>query len=368
MIYLTGKHYNINIFMFFFLSLLLPNIIFSNNSSPTEKWIVVTTIQYPTKSLKKIASLPGWRLVVVGDKKTPKDWHLDNCDYISVEDQQQMKYEIIKYLPWNHYSRKCIGYLYAIEKGAKVIYETDDDNEVLDEIPLTQFDDLVTLDSSRKAINVYAYFGKPDIWPRGYPLSQVNYSDDYKIVRTANHSKIGVVQGLVNKDPDVDAIYRLTRGSEVYFGNNTPCILTAGKFCPFNTQNTTFDYDAFWGLYIPSTTPFRVCDIWRGYFVQRLLWDLNMSVAFTSPTAIQERNEHDYMKDFAGELELYLYSENLIEFLTAWKLESGSFVDRYQNLIKSMAEHKYFKNEEIKIFQTWLNDLESLGYKFPKVT
>ena len=54
-------------------------------SEQRDKWIVVTTIQYPTAPLKKFASLKDWQLVVVGDKKTPHDWHLDNCIYLSAQ-------------------------------------------------------------------------------------------------------------------------------------------------------------------------------------------------------------------------------------------------------------------------------------------
>ena len=38
------------------------------------KWIVVTTIQGPTPQIRKLAKLSGWRMVVVGDSKTPADW------------------------------------------------------------------------------------------------------------------------------------------------------------------------------------------------------------------------------------------------------------------------------------------------------
>ena len=43
-------------------------------SQKYDKWIVVTTIQSPTEPVKKLAQMPGWRMVVVGDKKTPKNW------------------------------------------------------------------------------------------------------------------------------------------------------------------------------------------------------------------------------------------------------------------------------------------------------
>lgn len=40
----------------------------------SERWIVVTSINYPTVDVRKLASIPGWKVVVVGDLKTPKDW------------------------------------------------------------------------------------------------------------------------------------------------------------------------------------------------------------------------------------------------------------------------------------------------------
>ena len=43
-------------------------------SEKHDKWIVVTTIQAPTEPVKGLAKMPGWKMVAVGDTKTPKDW------------------------------------------------------------------------------------------------------------------------------------------------------------------------------------------------------------------------------------------------------------------------------------------------------
>ena len=39
-----------------------------------DKWIVLTSINAPTKDVKRLAAITGWKVVVVGDKKTPQDW------------------------------------------------------------------------------------------------------------------------------------------------------------------------------------------------------------------------------------------------------------------------------------------------------
>ena len=51
-----------------------------------------------------------------------------NCVFLSVEKQKTLGYRIHDLIPYKSYARKNIGYLYAIQHGAKVIYETDDDN------------------------------------------------------------------------------------------------------------------------------------------------------------------------------------------------------------------------------------------------
>lgn len=45
-----------------------------NRVQSHEKWIVVTSINAPTKDVIALSKIPGWKLVVVGDTKTPKDW------------------------------------------------------------------------------------------------------------------------------------------------------------------------------------------------------------------------------------------------------------------------------------------------------
>ena len=330
-----------------------------------DKWIVVTTIQYPTQALKTLASLPDWHLVVVGDKKTPQDWHLENCDYLSVQTQEQLPYKIIKYLPWNHYCRKNIGYLYAIEHGAKIIYETDDDNIVLGNITyLPKLTKTLCYATDATSVNPYAHFGQPNVWPRGYPLNRITTHLPYKLID--QQTFIPIQQGLVNKDPDVDAIFRLTHEQEITFdANQRPVTLPANTMCPFNSQNTLFHSNAFWGLLIPITTSFRVCDIWRSYWVQRMLWDLNASLCFLPPTAVQYRNEHNLLKDFADELDVYLKAEELIKFLNQWHSTKEDFAERIKDLMNELIARNFFKPAEAELVNAWLEDLKILNYKMP---
>lgn len=323
-----------------------------------EKWIVVTTIQYPTDQLRKLSQMTDWHLVVVGDKKTPPDWHLDGCVYLSPSRQLELGYELASLLPWNHYSRKNIGYLYAIAQGADVLYETDDDNEPLGSLGLLEVNAfLPSIRSEQSVVNVYSYFGKPEVWPRGYPLEKYSFSEEV-LVDSERECRIGIEQGIVNGDPDVDAIYRLTQGKELFFPPRKSCFIPHQSFCPFNSQNTYFHKEAFFSLYLPSSVSMRVSDIWRGYIAQRLLWDIGLVVAFSGPNAYQKRNDHILLRDFMEEYDLYTKSGSLADFLSGWKSPFSSPCESMEFLVGSLIEKQFLKSEELTLLQAWLRDLK----------
>lgn len=75
--------------------------------------------------------MPDLNLVVVGDTKSPKDWSLPGVHFLDVERQKRLGLRLHDALPYRHYARKNIGYLFAAMNGARTVYETDDDNELL---------------------------------------------------------------------------------------------------------------------------------------------------------------------------------------------------------------------------------------------
>lgn len=336
--------------------------LFATNNA--EKWIVITTIQYPTEQVRELAKIPGWRVVVVGDKKTPKDWALENCDYLSPEKQQSLGYEISNLMPWNHYSRKNVGYLYAIENGATIIYDTDDDNKPIAGLNPCAIDStLSSLITSENCVNVYSYFGQPEVWPRGLPLQKIATSKSFQIA-SPTVCKIGIEQGVVNESPDVDAIFRLTQDKVIDFTQQPPCFLPEGIFCPFNSQNTYIHKDSFYTLYIPSTVSMRVSDIWRGYIAQKLIWKFGYKLAFSGPSAIQHRNEHNLFHDYVLEQDLYLKAQPLLDFLSKWDdTQATEAFQLMRMLFGDLTEQKFFQEKELTLLEAWLRDLKRVGKK-----
>jgi hypothetical protein len=59
-----------------------------------------------------------------------------------------------------------------------------------------------------------------------------------------------------------------------------------------------------------------VTDVWRSLVAQRTLWLAGRSVAFHPPTARQERNPHDLLRDLADELPGYVQNPAIADCLT----------------------------------------------------
>jgi len=327
----------------------------------SNRWIVITTVQLPTVAIEAISSLctKGWSAVVVGDTKTPKGWTAPNITYLSVEDQYSLFGNIAKLIPVRHYSRKNLGYLYAIRNGAELVLETDDDN-----IPGEQFgyglrQTLLAQPIEGKGwVNVYRYFTDALIWPRGLSLTAV-----YSAPPLGNAAEFDcpVQQFLADGDPDVDAIYRLLYKDAIDFNHRAPVVPQAGAWCPFNSQNTAFFKEAFPLLYLPCHVSFRMTDIWRSFVAQAALWAHNKRVSFHAATVRQLRNEHDLMRDFRDEVPGYGGNDEIVDILTA-EIAAGpeDALDRTAyRMWRSLVTAKFVPPEELEVLEAWFDAVEA---------
>jgi len=320
------------------------------------KWIVVTTINRPTKAIQKISEIvatDGWRCVVVGDKKTPPDWSASGIDYLSYDDQLCMFGRLAELLPANHYCRKNLGYLYAIRNGAEAILETDDDN-----IPDSNFGKDIGGEVNGEAIggakwvNIYKHFTQRLIWPRGNPLNTIHEAGE---VTGSQVAQAPLQQFLADGDPDVDAIYRLLFKEPLHFDKRTPLFLKEGTWCSFNSQNTLFLKEVFPLLYLPCHVSFRMTDIWRSFVAQLGLWSAGNQLVFRNATVLQERNEHNLMRDFSDEVDGYLNNDRIASCL-AELLDSHRgkpLNDVVRAAWVSLRDIGILKDIELDIYDAW---------------
>ncbi len=325
--------------------------------------IVITSIFAPTEAVAKFASLSSYQLVVVGDKKSPTGWSEPNATYLSVADQEAAGFRMSEKLPFNHYGRKMIGYLHAIQKGAPLIIDTDDDNIPYDGWGFPSMSgDYATSPPNKGFVNIYKSFTSHHIWPRGYPLDLIlNTAHNLKEEElTQETAKIGIWQGLADNDPDVDAIYRLVDNTKVFFGKRPPIVLAEGTLCPFNSQNTAVRSELFPLLYLPAYVTFRFTDILRGLVAQPIMWAHGYRLGFTGATVIQVRNPHDYVKDFESEIPCYLHPNRVIATVSRAISPANTVGENLRRAYAELARENIVTAQEVELLDLWLADLAAL--------
>ena len=145
----------------------------------------------------------------------------------------------------------------------------------------------------------------------------------------------------------------------VIFNNGLSFCLDRSIFAPTNSQSTLFSKKAFPLLYLPITVSFRFTDILRGVVLKRIADLNNLKLGFKSPIAYQERNIHDYMKDFHSETSMFLNIKKANKILSSL-VGSGSIIYDLLNAYKKLYEINIVGDDEISSCEAWINDLNNL--------
>ncbi len=298
------------------------------------KFIVTTTINPVTEAILKFQALPDWKLVVVGDLKTPKDYHLDNGVFLSPRQQEDMDKELSDLVGWNCIQRRNFGLLYAYKMGADVVAVVDDDN-----VPMEQWGKNLLVgteaevnfyESQESAFDPVGATNHGNLWHRGFPLqflSSRKYSNP-----TKKKVRVDVQADFWNLDPDIDAVCRMEHSPDCEFQDKY-FPMSSNVMSPFNSQNTFLARSVLKNYFLFPHVG-RMDDIWAAFFTQ----SKGAKVVYNKASVKQHRNRHDFTEDMKAE---YLGYENNhkitkdINFLwSALPEKSAQAFARYQTHFK----------------------------------
>ncbi|KAL9373782.1 hypothetical protein Peur_033402 [Populus x canadensis] len=362
----------------------------TDKSSPyanfrSEKWIVVSVSHHPSDSLKKLVRIKGWQLLAIGNSRTPNDWSLKGAIYLSLEQQASLGFRVLGYVPYDSYLRKSVGYLFAIQHGAKKIFDADDRGEVIDGDLGKHFDvELIgegarqeTIlqysheNENRSVVNPYVHFGQRTVWPRGLPLENVGELGHEEFYTEVYGGKQFIQQGISNGLPDVDSVFYYTRKTgleafDIRFDERAPKVaLPQGLMVPVNSFNTIYHSSAFWGLMLPVSVSNMASDVLRGYWGQRLLWEIGGYVVVYPPTVHRYDTVGGY--PFSEEKDLHVNVGRLVKFLVAWRSSEHRLFEKILELSFAMAEEGFWSEQDVKFTAAWLQDLLAVGYRQPRL-
>jgi len=386
-----------------------------------KRWGVVMTIADPTEAIVRVINMRSWCLVIIPDERTPRDYMEkltvlckqlkkqsnetninieQNVFFFSLDKQrewQQIKGpfgSFVTSIPRNSFSRKNIGYLFAILHGAEFIFDFDDDNfikiddngdplEILPEQDSENNNTIMLKDVSvvMQGLNTFNHHpimgaSIPDSWPRGFPMDLIQNNNTWghiayqtDIPFDSSGKRIGVIQFVADGNPDIDAIHRLSKPLLVTFSFESakPVLVPTHSYSPYNAKATIHTQYALWATLLPSTVPGRVSDIWRSYISQCIFADTRLRIIFAPPKVIQKLNDHDCLGDFNAEKDLYMKSGMMIDFLSKWDSIYNTIPERMESLWIDLYEHGYIELDDVFYVQKWLGALIQIGFQFPEL-
>jgi hypothetical protein len=299
-----------------------------------KKVIVSTSINKPTEAIKKFDSLKDWLLIVVGDKKTPKNYKLKNGIYLSVKDQELIDKKLSDIIGWNCIERRNLGLVFAKNLGAEIVALVDDDN-----IPYKHWGQNIFIgkEISAREYNISSEVFDPisvtqykNLWHRGFPVDQL---DNRKIISAKiKKIRVDVQVEFWNGDPDIDAICRMIHKPKCLF-NKKDFPFYSKKISPFNSQNSILD-----GRLLPNYFLFpdqdRMHDIWASYYLQ---YKKKTNVVYFAPSVFQKRNKHNLITDLKNELIGLKYNSRILESIKKKSFNIKNFFSK-----RSIAAYKQY--------------------------
>lgn len=295
-----------------------------------KKAIVCTTINPPTEALEKFRAMEGWRLIVVGDHKTPHEAYT-GWDYLDPFYQHSRWPVLSNLIGWDCIQRRNFGFIEAYQWGAEVVATVDDDN-----IPSLSWGENLSIGksfvadewkTSQPVFDPLTATNQSHLWHRGFPLPLLAEREratqpwcDREVVAP------DIQADLWHGDPDVDAIARLVWQPEVEF--DTVDFFFSRTISPFNSQNT-FISRRFLPEYFMYPGVGRFDDIWAAYHVQQT----GAQVVYGPPSVYQRRNPHNLVADLKAEMYGYEHTLDFIAGLPVLPERAQAAFREYQCIL-----------------------------------
>ena len=150
--------------------------------------IVTTTINKPTKAIKKYVELckkKGFTFIIVGDTKTPHTLYQQlerelpgQVIYLTPEKQEELYKELSDCIGWKTIQRRNIGLVHAYKLGTNNIIATVDDDNIPyecwgDDVKVGKEVEVDFYDSESIVFDPLSVTEHNWLWHRGFPVEEI---------------------------------------------------------------------------------------------------------------------------------------------------------------------------------------------------
>ncbi len=322
------------------------------------------------------ASDPDVLMIIAGDIKTPHDevralcQELGNAVYLDLHEQDRLGYQCSDIIGPRSIQRRNIALLEAIRSGADVVLSVDDDNAPAHEWYFQGLHQSLAGPQGERDSGAGGWFNLgdrsiPDYYYRGFPFSlRPTAAAPEPEPVDAGACRVGVVNGLIYGDPDINAIDRYPGGGPrvtgYYLGEQDSIPLNGiyvnprTTWTPINSQNTAYVRElAPLAFVLPGIG--RYDDIWASFMALRVMEATDYHVLFGEPSVIQERNPHNWLIDLEKEMYGMMHTEAFCAGLKATAINpQGSVLDN----LAAVAQGAALLPTQARLFlNAWLDDV-----------
>ncbi|MFO1095511.1 MAG: hypothetical protein U0992_19735 [Planctomycetaceae bacterium] len=258
------------------------------------------------------------------------------------------------FVPWNTDNRRNVGFLMALADGADVLVSIDDDNFCRPDADFVGQHHVVgrtcgdpvarTSDGWFNICDQLEGWETNAVFARGFPYFAQRALRETVLGKPDPTLTIAMNAGLWLADPDVDAIYRLSRRPHGTSFKGRSVVLGPDTWSPINTQNTALTREAaLCYYYVRMGFPLqglridRFGDILSGYLTQKVVKHLGQGVRIGTPIVDHRRTQHNLFKDLYHELAGIVLIEEFVPWLIQARLEGRTPLAAYESLAAQIA-------------------------------
>lgn len=353
--------------------------------------IVTTTINIPIflESYKNFLN-DNVQFIIIGDLKTPPKAKkfaekFEYVEFMNIEDQKKWIEKTIgpkfadAIAPYNSIRRRNLGYLKALEFGAKSIITVDDDNYpqahwLKEHMNKCKYlvNSINSIANPCRMLNL----NHENIYSRGYPITEF-FRDSFETVNFGN-LKTKLNLGLWKLKPDVDSftnlIYSDLESEGIKNEFESSYIIDSKNYFPLNSQNTRFDIEllpAFPVLIMDTQMQElkidRYDDIWAGWIIEKLMDKMGDYASFGIPLTHHKRNVHNYVSDLKNEFIGMTLNSEIFNLIKNMDIDSTNYADGYNEIADKFKNIKSRNFELDKFFikmrkfmKTWIEIVDKL--------
>ncbi|CAF4345670.1 unnamed protein product, partial [Adineta steineri] len=221
-------------------------------------------VNFSTSVLETAKRLSKWCIVIVVENRLDNIKVTENIFFLNATIQNELAkispfYKAsLLYAKQHHIVQKNLGYLWAVLHGAIMIWDFDNDNELIVNestfsTSLNETMEVLTVPNHNSTLfNPYPFFvsNPKKLWPRGYPSQSISDSSK-QIISTQTlrglwpAQNIGLIHSLSECQVDLDSVYKSVvpgfplRFQKISNDRNKDVKLIAPRrtFSPYNKQS-----------------------------------------------------------------------------------------------------------------------------------